>query len=160
MSASRSAWPLVLGTSLTFVLSLALPVAAGEEGEGSPGQDPSNVIGLLGASPADLLGPASQFLSGPAWLATKGVDPSAGEMPTYDPWTGTDLSSDVRTQAAGAGAPVPYRDPGPAFSRNLLVTRDYSNIPFQTEPMIEADPEDPQHLVLGVIDYAFPSMST
>ncbi len=160
MSASRSAWPLVLGTSLTFVLSLAFPVAAGEEGEGSLGQDPSNVIGLLGASPADLLGPASQFLSGPSWLATKGVDPGAGDMPTYDPWTGSDLSSDVRTQAAGAGAPVPYRDPGPAFSRNLLVTRDYSNIPFQTEPMIEADPEDPQHLLLGVIDYAFPSMST
>ncbi len=63
-------------------------------------------------------------------------------------------------QAAGAGAPVPYREPGPAFSRNILVTRDFGSAPFQTEPHIEANPNDPGHLVLGVIDYSFPAMSS
>jgi hypothetical protein len=160
MTASRSAWPLALGTSLTLALGLSLPAAAQEE-EGSLGSDPSSVIGLLDATPADLLGPAGQYLSGQSWLTTLGIAPGAGDMPAFDPWTGTDLASgDSRTQAAGAGAPVPYREPGPAFSRNLLVTRDFSNAPYQTEPHIEADPEDPEHLVLGVIDYAFPSMST
>ncbi len=112
----------------------------------------------------DLLGPAGNLLSGQAWLmATGGGDPAAAAVADVDqllgPGLGATTGSD-RTQAAGAGAPVPFREPGPAFSRNILVTRDFGQAPFQTEPHIEANPEDPQHLVLGVIDYAFPSMST
>ena len=55
---------------------------------------------------------------------------------------------------------MPFRDPGPAFSRNILVTRDFGHVPFQTEPHIEVNPNDPEHLVLGTIDYDFPSMSS
>jgi hypothetical protein len=55
---------------------------------------------------------------------------------------------------------VPYRDPAPAFSTNHLVTRDFSSRPYQTEPNIAIDPADPEHIVLGTIDYNFPSMSS
>ena len=105
------------------------------------------------------------ILSGRSWLMTEGLDPGMGEMPGRDPLTGSDLgaaagTSSPRTQAAGAGAPVPYREPGPAFSRNILVTRDFGTATYQTEPHIEANPNDPGHLVLGVIDYSFPAMSS
>jgi len=159
MTRSRPSLRLAFGTSLALALSLSIPALAEEE-EGSLGHDPSNVIGLLDAGPADLLGPAGQVLSGQAWLMAEGLDPGQGGMPAFDPYTGTDLGGGNRTQAAGAGAPVPFREPGPAFSRNILVTRDFGSSPFQTEPHIEANPDDPEHLVLGVIDYAFPSMSS
>ena len=55
---------------------------------------------------------------------------------------------------------MPYRDPAPAFSTNHLVTRDFSSRPYQTEPNIAIDPADPEHIVLGTIDYNFPSMSS
>ncbi len=48
---------------------------------------------------------------------------------------------------------MPFRNPAPAFSRNLLITRNYGYSPFQTEPSIAVDPTDPDHLVVGVIDY-------
>jgi hypothetical protein len=164
MTARRTSWRLALGTTLALAVSISIPAAA-EEDENPLGQDPSNVIPLLGASPMDLLAPASGVLSGQAWLMAAGEgDPSAAAVADVDQLLGPGLDTSAggsnRTQAAGAGAPVPYRDPGPAFSRNILVTRDFGQAPFQTEPMIEADPEDPEHLVLGVIDYAFPSMST
>jgi len=161
MTAPRSSWRLALGTSLALALSISVPAAAEEE---NPlGQDPSNVIPLIGAQPMDLLGPAGDVLSSQAWLMSAGGgDPSAAAVADVDQLLGPGLGAttgSTRTQAAGAGAPVPFRDPGPAFSRNILVTRDFGGAPFQTEPHIEANPEDPEHLVLGVIDYAFPSMS-
>jgi hypothetical protein len=163
MTTSRTSWRLALGASLALSLSISIPASAEEE-ENPLGQDPSNIIPLLDAGPMDLLGPASDVLSGQAWLMAAGSgDPGAAAVAGADQLLGPGLGVDVpsnRTQAAGAGAPVPYRDPGPAFSRNILVTRDFGQAPFQTEPHIEANPEDPEHLVLGVIDYAFPSMST
>jgi hypothetical protein len=162
MTAPRPSWRVALGTSLALALTVAIPAAAEEE-EGPIGHDPTNVIPLLGSEPIDLLGPAGSVLSSQAWLMAGGSDPTVRELPTSDPALGPDLGgfsgASPRTQAAGAGAPVPFREPGPAFSRNVLVTRDFSNSPFQTEPHIEANPNDSEHLVLGVIDYAFPSMS-
>ena len=64
-----------------------------------------------------------------------------------------------RTQGAGAGL-APYRDPGPAFATNLLLTRDYGQAPYQTEPTLAVDPNDPDHVVMGTIDYGFPSNSS
>jgi len=57
-----------------------------------------------------------------------------------------------------ANQQVPFRNPAPAFSRNLLITRNYGYSPFQTEPTIAVDPTDPDHLVVGVIDYNMGSM--
>ncbi len=48
---------------------------------------------------------------------------------------------------------VPFRNPAPGFSRNLLITRNFGYSPFQTEPHMAVDPTDPDHLVMGTIDY-------
>ena len=67
----------------------------------------------------------------------------------------------IAPQAGGGQGPlVPYRDPSTKFSRNILVTRDFSPAPFQTEPSLAVDPKDPEHILLGVIDYNFPGMTT
>ena len=58
-----------------------------------------------------------------------------------------------------SGVLVPYRDPSPSFSRGLLVTRDFSARTLQTEPSLAVNPEDPDHLVMGTIDYNFPGNS-
>jgi hypothetical protein len=115
----------------------------------------------------NLLAPVGNLLSGRAWLMTEGLDPSFYSAGKWDPLVGgpwRDLpstqSGDARTQAAGASALVPFREPGPAFSGNVLVTRDFSQSPFQTEPHLAVNPDDPEHLVLGTIDYNFPSLST
>ena len=39
-----------------------------------------------------------------------------------------------------------------------MVTQQVGLFPIQTEPHIVVNPEDPQHLVLGVIDYNFPAV--
>jgi len=160
----RPSWRAALGLAMLLSLTTALPAAAEEE-EGPIGPDSSAVIPLLGAAPTDVLRPVGPLLSGRPWLMTEGLDPGQAQLPGQDPLTrlegGLDAATgSVRTQAGGAGAPVPFREPGPAFSRNLLVTRDFGQAPFQTEPHIQANPNDPEHLVLGVIDYSFPSMST
>ena len=54
MTASRPSLRLALGTSIALAVSLSIPAVAEEE-EGSLGHDPSSVIGLLDAQPADLL---------------------------------------------------------------------------------------------------------
>ncbi len=56
-------------------------------------------------------------------------------------------------QEPSANQQVPFRNPAPGFSRNLLITRNYGYSPFQTEPSIAVDPDDPDHLVMGTIDY-------
>jgi hypothetical protein len=53
----------------------------------------------------------------------------------------------------GVNQQVPFRNPAPAFSRNIIVTRAVGNYPYNTEPHIAVDPTDPEHLVLGTIDF-------
>ena len=73
-----------------------------------------------------------------------------------DDWIANNANADdVKLQAAGAAALVPYRDPSQKFSRNILVTRDFGTVPVQTEPVLAVNPNDPEHLVIGVIDYNF-----
>jgi hypothetical protein len=165
MRPPRASWRAVLGVAVLLTATAAVPAAAAEgEEEGALGADASAVIPLLGAQPSDLLAPMGPSLSGRPWLMSERMDPGQAQMPGWDPLTrvegGLTSRGTDRTQAAGAGAPVPFREPGPAFSRNILVTRDFSNATFQTEPHIEANPDDPEHLVLGVIDYSFPGMSS
>ncbi|MEM4289124.1 MAG: hypothetical protein QXQ48_02490 [Nitrososphaerota archaeon] len=63
-------------------------------------------------------------------------------------------------QAPGAaGILVPFRSPAPAFSRNIIITRDFSRAPIQTEPHIAVNPKNPNHLLVGVIDYNFAGVS-
>ncbi len=116
-------------------------------------------------SNVDLLEPIKQLLSGRAWLITEGVDPGLRRKPGADPLTRLDWrqlgvgSLGPSLQAAG-GFMVPYRSPAPAFSRDVLISRDFSNTPIQTEPHLAVNPEDPDHLVAGMIDYNFPSITS
>lgn len=129
-----------------------------------------------GDQPVDLLAPIKDQLTGRAWLLAEGIDPGLDRRPGWDPLTRMDWRSlnevfaapevpttqrGVRMQApGGGGALVPFRDPSPSFSRDLLITRDFSQSPFQTEPHLAVNPNDPDHLLVGVIDYNFPSVSS
>ena len=159
MSSSRSPRRLsrILLAAL-FAMSLG-PTALAEEGiEGG-------TIDIfprpLGSS--NLLEPIGNLLSGRASLIARGLDPSFsadGVGKPGDPG-GNDLSTGPSPIMQGASAAlVPFREPGPAFSSNVLVTRDFSSAPYQTEPHLAVDPADPDHLVLGTIDYGFPSTSS
>jgi hypothetical protein len=105
-------------------------------------------------------------LSSSAWLITQGLDPRitaikgnplGSEFPPQEP---SIRGIAPQSGGGGQGPMVPYRSASPKFSRNILVTRDFSRLPFQTEPHLAVNPKDPEHLILGVIDYGFPGITT
>jgi hypothetical protein len=108
-----------------------------------------------GSSPTsttfDLMEPVQGRLGGSGWLLASGMDPRLqdGAQPGVDPFA----FGQQRTNAALAQPLVPFRSPGPAFSRNILVSRNLGNAPVQLEPSIVVDPLDPNHLVMAAIDY-------
>jgi hypothetical protein len=119
----------------------------------------------------NLITPIKDLLSGRPWLMAEGIDPGLQVRPGASSLTRLDWQGigdgmarasqpGSAMQAPGAAALVPFRQPGPSFSRDILVTRDFSQIPIQTEPHLAVNPRDPEHLVLGVIDYNFPSTSS
>lgn len=144
-------WLLLALASLLAVL-VPKPGAAEEAGEGRP-------IGAF-----NLLAPIQDQLSGAVWTSTQGYDPRFWRIENdrvnrsadalFAPMPGPE------SNAANAAPLVPFRSAGPAFSRNQIITRQVGLFPIQTEPHIAVDPLDPEHLVLGAIDYNFPSMST
>ena len=148
---------------VVMLLSVPLPVAAQMPVPQLPER------GKISKNPVDIqdaMNPIQDVLSGPAWLIAQGVDNRIFlDRPGWNTLdrqhlSGLPGSGDVPLlQSAGPGILVPYRDPAPAFSRDLLVTRDFSNTPLQTEPDIAVNPHDPDHLVLGLIDYNFPNNS-
>ncbi len=150
-----------LGTILTLLLlvaSLASTALAGEKG------DP-NLSSHQSLEPAALMEPFRDHLSGAAWLVAHGMDPRISSV--KDNPLGSALPSQepkvrgISAQGGGGQGPlVPYRSPSPKFSRNILVTRDFSQFPYQTEPHLGVNPKDPEHVVLGVIDYSFPGITT
>jgi len=115
--------------------------------------------------PIDLVSPSeswSDFLSGRVWMIANGLDPvlSIGLGSVKDAPANSGILSPAAQAGGGAAALVPYRDPSTKFSRNVLVSEDVSPFPFQTEPSLAVDPKDPDHLLLGLIDYGFPNMIT
>ncbi len=114
----------------------------------------------------------SHMLTGRTPLILSGIDPATslnggglGEVKGIG--TVQESEGPTRQQAptpslqapGAAGVLVPFRSPAPAFSRNVLITRDFSRFPYQTEPHIAVNPRNPDHIVVGVIDYNFPSVS-
>ena len=87
--------------------------------------------------------------SGFAWVMAEGYDPRLSTAPSRDLITGAkwqglgDSFSDQGSilQQAGGAALVPFRDAAPAFSRNILITRDNGQSPFQTEPHLAVNPK-------------------
>ncbi len=141
--------------ALIAILALAPAILWAEDGEAD----------ITQLRPVDLASPAetwNQFLSGRVWMITSGLDPVLGVgldgVKDGAPTSGRLTPS---SQAGGgAAALVPYRDPSTKFSRNVLVSKDVSQFTFQTEPSLAVDPKDPDHLLLGLIDYGFPNMVT
>ena len=162
---------LAASTAISFCTFGLLPAQAfADDGLPVPGSLDTNATPLHAKrGPAE--DPFLRVLSGPGWLGATGMDPrliglreGGREGSEFNTMTRRTLeSSSLSAQRAPAsqvgGVSVPYRDPGPAFSRNILITRDYSKSPFQVEPHLAIDPKDPDHIVVGVIDYNFPGVT-
>ena len=135
----------------------------------------NSVAGAANPAPFTYLTPISDLLSSSVGLMARGFDPRPGlgvtnqskrsnAPPPGLAWEAlpevfmapTTPPSAPAVQGAGL---VPFRDPAPAFSRNILIPRDFSNAPLQTEPSIAVNPNDPDHLVMGSIDYNFPNVT-
>ena len=99
--------------------------------------------------------PAAKLMSGSSALVIEGKDYRVGE--TKDEAFENAGSRSPVMQGAAA-ALVPFRSPTAQFSRNILITRDLGNVPIQTEPHIAVNPLDPEHLIVGVIDYNAPNV--
>ena len=94
-----------------------------------------------------LLEPIADYLSGPVWLSVKGLDPAHA---------GSDYAKVSETmQAPGGPAFIPYREPTPKFSRNIIISHDLSSYPYQAEPHIVSNPTNPDNLIVGLNDYSF-----
>lgn len=159
MTGYRRGRPLVARIAAAAVLMLlALAPLAPEAGGAKGGKVPAGEFRLLE--------PISKSLGASSWLMTQRYDPRFWNVPGVSGRTNADMAAygavpQGSVRSGGAFAPaVPFRSAAPAFSRNLIVTRQLGLFPLQTEPHMAANPEDPEHLVLGVIDYNFPSMST
>ena len=113
-------------------------------------------------SASNLMEPFKEYLSNTSWLIINGLDPRIKDGPLSEAFPPKELgTSGLSAQAGAAQGPlVPYRSPSQKFSRNILVTRDFSPVPFQTEPSLAVDPKDPEHILLGVIDYNFRGVTT
>ena len=143
--------------ALAAALLLAMVPGTTSAGDGD--------VGPTKLQPADISVPMDHFrdmLSGRSWLVTSGLDPvfstGLGNIKDAPPGSG---GGSISTQAGGGGAAlVPFRDPSAKFSRNILIPNDFSQFTFQTEPSIAVDPNDPDHLLVGMIDYNFPNMVT
>ena len=151
---------LALSATILFALSAVAQVDVETELPGPPKPGPEVV---------DLLAPVGPTLSGRPWLITEGLDPGFINRPGWDPLTRLDWRALPDTFSAPSGGPflqagaaqlVPFRDPAPSFSRNVLVTRDFSQIPIQTEPHIAVNPNDPDHVIMASIDFNFPSVTS
>ncbi len=108
--------------------------------------------------PELLLPEQPEFLSGRAWLITAGLDPglrlgSGGDL---------EEGPGITLQAVGpAGAAlIPYRSPAAKFSRTILVSRDKGRLPIQCGPHLAVDPKDPDHIVIVLMDYNFPGITS
>lgn len=154
---------------ITLLLPSAKPLWAQANGQGATGNATGGNTVVIGHEQLNLMAPIQDLISGPGWLMARGLDVRPHtELPEWNPLTRQALEQ-IPNPMAGLNAPltqggtpgvlVPYRDPAPSFSRTLLVTRDYSGRTLQTEPDIAVNPLDPDHLVLGVIDYNFPGNS-
>ncbi len=142
-----------------LMLLLLIPVAAVYAGEGEEAIGQGKLGPWKMTSPTDAF---SKMLSGRMWLITSGLDPVLGlGMGDVKDAPASSGEGSPASQAGGGGAAlVPYRDPSAKFSRNVLIPTDFSSSTFQTEPSIAVDPKDPDHILVGMIDYNFPNMVT
>lgn len=135
--------------ALILLFGFSLPAVSAEEKKAAQA---SNLFPLDAGF--GLLEPIKGTLSSSAWLIVEKISPSSIK-------DGKSLGQETGPvfQQAGLMGSIPYRSPAPAFSRNLLITRELG-LPVQTEPHIAVNPNDPNHLIMSAIDYALPYNAT
>jgi hypothetical protein len=143
---------MVLLVLIAATPQIALAGEGGEEGEGGGT--------LVGGTPlGGIIRPNGEHLSSSSWLASNAFNPEAdGQLIEQDPMAGWESAlgpgpASGASPRSSAIQQVPFRNPAPAFSRNLLITRQLGYQTIQTEPSIAVDPTDPEHLLMGTIDY-------
>lgn len=159
----RQQRPFMLKPRLLFRLVLAFVVLLIVTTSTPTFAQDSSSTDITKLTQAELVSPSPyirKMLSGRMWLISEGLDPTLGigvnPQSNIQPFNGPRT---VQPQAGGGGAAlVPYRDPSTKFSRNVLIPRDFSQFTFQTEPSLAVDPLDPDHILVGLIDYNFPGM--
>ncbi len=139
--------PLILATLALLLGTMASPVLASD-----PTRDQRTFEGIIGAN-------SPENLSGSAYLYVTHQIPSLAGL--IDNQSLKNPISNMTQAVGGASAAlIPYRSPAAKFSRNLLISRDYGHVTYQTEPHISVNPKDPNHLIVGMIDYNFPGVVT
>jgi hypothetical protein len=146
---------LVLLVMTALFVAIAPPPSSQAEEEG----------GAIPVGNFQLLQPVEKMLSASSWIMATGQDPRLFDIPTGGEARSVDWAAyggvPGSPRSGSAMAPqVPFRSAAPAFSRNQLLSRQIGLFPLNTEPNIAVDPLDPDHLVVGVIDYNFPSLSS
>ncbi|MEZ4507140.1 MAG: hypothetical protein R2848_15140, partial [Thermomicrobiales bacterium] len=142
----RQGWR--LATVGVVALLVLAPLLTGLEPRGVVAQGSDQLAGRP-LNFGDLVVIDRQFASNGAKLALERFYVDRGII--SDPYLSAVAGSGG--QEPSANQQVPFRNPAPGFSRNLLITRNYGYSPFQTEPHMVVDPTDPDHLVMGTIDY-------
>ncbi len=147
---------IIIGAIL--LLSLAPRVFADSADPSTVGGQPQQILDKTAFVRGQaLLRPLTPMLSGATALAIEGLDfrlPNSGS----ETLNGLEAQSGSPILQAAAAALVPYRSPTQKFSRNVLLTRDLGQFPFQTEPSVAVDPKNPDHVMVGVIDYNSPNV--
>ena len=133
---------------------------------GAPSLDNLNIRITSPAGPGgtEFTPPFVDYLSGSVWLVANGLNPLSADLSgvgrALHPGGPRLVPQGAASRQGAAGTLVPYRDPSAKFSRNILIPRDFSATPLQTEPHLAVDPDDPDHLIVGMIDYNFPSVTS
>ena len=145
---------------LVLLVMTALLVAAAP-----PPSSQAEEEGAIPVGEFRLLEPVEKMLSASSWVMATGQDPRLLDIPTGGgargvDWIGYGVVPGGSRSGTAMAPQVPFRSAAPAFSRNQILTRQLGLFPLNTEPHIAVNPLDPEHLVVGVIDYNFPSMSS
>ncbi|GBC69255.1 hypothetical protein HRbin01_00951 [archaeon HR01] len=110
-----------------------IPYVWGEEGE----------LKMVGLNTLETLG---KWVSGGVTIRHQvlGIPESPREAVSQQPYTIT---------PSGPLVNIPYRSPTAKFSRNIVVTYDLGSIPYQNEPYIAYNPQNPDHVVVVSHDF-------
>ena len=118
----------LIALSVLLICSIALPILSVRAQEEEIPRTGSPI------SSGGFMNPSRQFLSNGALLALDQA--MAYGLAEPDPFYISVAGANANTGGGGSAQQVPFRNPAPAFSRNLLISRNFGYSPFQTEPHI------------------------
>lgn len=95
--------------------------------------------------------PNGEFVGG-SWRNAAEISPINWRDRNFPSVNIPETDASPRLQSAAVAGLVPYRNPAPAFSRNLLITRDIGT-PLQNEPHICVSRDDPQNIIVASHNY-------